>query len=141
MLKMWNLDPATDVQMIQLNEMGLLVQGLVNGVIDAAPISIPSNIRAKNLGLRRAIRHDQDRQTLHHRHRSHAQRFIDGQRDTAKRFMRGFLEGMKTYLENEEFSVKIIQKWTRAKNRDEVKEAYVLQAKHMLRIPRTSSTA
>ena len=30
--------------------MGLLVQGLVNGVIDAASISIPSNLRAKNLG-------------------------------------------------------------------------------------------
>ena len=52
--------------------------------------------------------------------------------------MRGFLEGMKTYLEDEEFSVKIIQKWTRAKSRDEVKEAYAIQAKNMLRIPRTA---
>ena len=52
--------------------------------------------------------------------------------------MRGFLEGMKTYLEDEDFSIKIIQKWTRAKNRDEIKEAYALQAKNMLRIPRTS---
>jgi len=40
MLKMWNLDPATDVTIVQLNEMGLMVQGLVSGVIDAAPISI-----------------------------------------------------------------------------------------------------
>ena len=61
----------------------------------------------------------------------------DGQRDVAKRFMRGFLEGMKTYLEDEEFSVKVIQKWTRSKNRDEIKEAYALQARHMLRVPRT----
>jgi hypothetical protein len=52
--------------------------------------------------------------------------------------MRGFLEGMKTYLEDEDFSIKVIQKWTRAKNRDEVKEAYLLQARHMLRVPRTS---
>jgi ABC-type nitrate/sulfonate/bicarbonate transport system substrate-binding protein len=37
--QMWHLDPATDVTIVQLNEMGLLVQGLVNGVIDAAPIS------------------------------------------------------------------------------------------------------
>jgi len=51
--------------------------------------------------------------------------------------MRAFLEGMKTYLEDEEFSVNVIQKWTRAKNRDEIKEAYALQAKNMLRIPRT----
>jgi len=64
-------------------------------------------------------------------------RFIDGQHDIAKRFMRAFLEGMKTYLEDEEFSVNVIQKWTRAKNRDEIKEAYALQAKNMLRIPRT----
>src|SRR5207253_1037982 len=32
MLKMWNLDPATDVTIVQLHEMGLLVQGLVSGV-------------------------------------------------------------------------------------------------------------
>src|SRR5262245_5646222 len=57
MLKMWGLDPATDVTLVQLNEMSFLVQGLANGVIDAAPISIPGNIRAKNLGLRRALRY------------------------------------------------------------------------------------
>src|SRR5687768_6944255 len=51
MLKMWGLDSTTDVTLVQLNEMGLLVQGLANGVIDAAPISIPGNVRAKNLGF------------------------------------------------------------------------------------------
>jgi ABC-type nitrate/sulfonate/bicarbonate transport system substrate-binding protein len=51
MLKMWGLDPATDVTLVQLNEMSFLVQGLANGVIDGAPISIPGNIRAKNLGF------------------------------------------------------------------------------------------
>src|SRR5438552_1494923 len=55
-----------------------------------------------------------------------------------KRFMKGFLEGMKTYLEDENFSINVIQKWTRAKNRDETKEAYALQARHMLKVPRTS---
>ena len=137
MLKMWNLDPATDVTMVQLNEMGLLVQGLANNVIDAAPISLPGNLRAKSLGY--VELYDMTKigayitGTVVTR-----KRFIDGQRDTAKRFMRGFLEGMKTYLEDGEFSVKVIQKWTRAKNRDEVKEAYAIQAKHMLRIPRTA---
>ena len=138
MLKMWGLDPATDVSMIQLNEMGLLVQGLVNGVIDAAPISIPSNIRAKNLGFFELFDMTKIGKTYITGTVVTRRRFIDGQRDMAKRFMRGFLEGMKTYLEDEEFTVKVIQKWTRAKNRDEVKEAYALQAKNMLRIPRTS---
>ena len=138
MLRMWNLDPATDVTMVQLNEMGLLVQGLVNGVIDAAPISIPSNLRAKNLGYVELFDMTKIGKTYITGTVVTRKRFIDGQRDTAKRFMRGFLEGMKTYLEDEEFSIKIIQKWTRAKNRDEVKEAYAIQAKHMLRIPRTS---
>ena len=138
MLKMWNLDPATDVTIVQLNEMGLLVQGLVNGVIDAAPISIPSNIRAKNLGYTELFDMTKIGKTYITGTVVTRKRFIDGQHDIAKRFMRGFLEGMKTYLEDEEFSVKIIQKWTRAKNRDEVKEAYALQARNMLRIPRTS---
>jgi NitT/TauT family transport system substrate-binding protein len=138
MLKMWNLDPATDVTMVQLNEMGLLVQGLVNNVIDAAPISLPSNLRAKSLGYVELFDMTKIGKTYITGTVVTRKRFLDGQRDTAKRFMRGFLEGMKTYLEDEEFSVKIIQKWTRAKNRDEVKEAYAIQAKHMLRIPRTA---
>jgi NitT/TauT family transport system substrate-binding protein len=138
MLRMWNLDPATDVTMVQLNEMGLLVQGLVNGVIDAALISLPSNLRAKSLGYIELFDMTKIGKTYITGTVVTRKRFIDGQRDTAKRFMRGFLEGMKTYLEDEEFSIKIIQKWTRAKNRDEVKEAYAIQAKHMLRIPRTS---
>jgi NitT/TauT family transport system substrate-binding protein len=137
-LKMWNLDPATDVTIVQLNEMGLLVQGLVNGVIDAAPISIPSNIRAKNLGYFELFDMTKIGKTYITGTVVTRKRFIDGERDTAKRFMRGFLGGMKTYLEDEDFSIKVIQKWTRTKNRDEVKEAYVLQAKNMLRIPRTS---
>ena len=138
-LKMWGLDPATDVSMIQLNEMGFLVQGLVNGVIDAAPISIPSNIRAKNLGFVELFDMTKIGKTYMTGTVVTRKRFIDGQRDAAKRFMRGFLEGMKTYFEDEDFSVKVIQKWTRAKSRDEVKEAYGVQAKNMLRIPRAST--
>jgi len=137
-LKMWGLDPSTDVSMIQLNEMGLLVQGLVNGVIDAAPISIPNNIRAKNLGFVELFDMTKIGKTYITGTVVTRKRFLDGQRDLAKRFMRGFLEGMRTYQEDEEFTIKVIQKWTRAKNRDEVKEAYALQAKNMLRIPRTS---
>ena len=137
MLKMWNLDPSTDVTIVQLNEMGLLVQGLVNGVIDAAPISIPSNIRAKNLGYTELFDMTKIGKAYITGSVVTRKRFIDGQHDVAKRFMRGFLEGMKTYFEDEEFSVNVIQKWTRAKNRQEIKEAYALQAKNMLRIPRT----
>ena len=138
MIKMWGLDPAVDVTLVQLNEMGLLVQGLMNGVIDAAPISIPSNIRAKNLGFVELFDMTKINKTYITGTVVTRKRFIDGQHDIAKRFMRGFLEGMKTYLEDEEFSVKVIQKWTRSKNREEIKEAYALQARHMLRVPRTS---
>jgi ABC-type nitrate/sulfonate/bicarbonate transport system substrate-binding protein len=136
-LKMWGLDAATDVTIVQLNEMGLLVQGLVNGVIDAAPISIPSNIRAKNLGFVELFDMTKINKTYITGTVVTRKRFIDSQREVAKRFMKSFLEGMKTYLEDEDFSVKVIQKWTRAKSRDEVREAYLLQAHHMLRVPRT----
>src|SRR6266496_712099 len=138
MLKMWCLNPATDVTMVQLNEMGLLVQGLVNGVIDAAPISIPSNIRAKNLGFTELFDMTKLNKTYITGSVVTRKRFLEGQRDVAKRFMKGFLEGMKTYLEDENFSINVIQKWTHAKNRDETKEAYALQARHMLKVPRTS---
>ena len=92
-LKMWGLDPATDVTLVQLNEMGLLVQGLVNGVIDAAPISIPGNIRAKNLGFVELFDMTKINKTYITGTVVTRKRFIDGQRDIAKRFMRGFWRG------------------------------------------------
>jgi len=137
-LKMWGLDPLTDVTLIQLNEMGLLVQGLVNGVIDAAPISLPSNIRAKNLGYTELLDLTKLNKTYITGTVVARKRFLDGQRDVAKRFMRGFLEGIRTYLEDGEFSIKVIQKWTRAKSREEVREAYAQQARHILRVPRAN---
>jgi len=51
--------------------------------------------------------------------------------------MKAYLEGIKKYLDEEEFSIRVIQKWTRMKNRDEVKDAYALQARNILKIPRT----
>lgn len=137
-LKMWGLEPTTEVTLVQLNEMGLLVQGLVNGVIDAAPISLPSNIRAKNLGFTELLDMTKLNKTYITGTVVTRKRFLDGRRDVAKRFMRGLLEGIRTYLEDEEFAVRVIQKWTRAKSREEVREAYAQQARHILRVPRTN---
>src|SRR5204863_8330024 len=103
MLTLWGLDPATDVTMVQLNEMGLSVQGLVNGVIDAAPISIPSNIRAMNPGFTELFDMTKLNKTYITGSAVTRKRFLAGHRDVAKRFMKGFLEGMKTYLEDENF--------------------------------------
>ncbi len=137
LLKMWGLDPATDVTLVQLNEMGLLVSGLVNEVIDAAAISIPNNFRAKNLGFVELFDMTKMNKTFITGSVVTTRRFVDKQRDVSKRFMRGYFEGIKKYLDDEEFSIGVIQKWTRMKSRDEVKEAYALQAKNMLKIPRT----
>lgn len=136
-LRMWGLDPATDVTIVQLNEMGLLVSGLVNDVIDAAPISLPSNLRAKNLGFVELFDMTKINRTYITGTVVTTRRFADKQRETAKRFMKGYLEGVKKYLDDEDFSVRVIQKWTRMKSRDEVREAYAVQARSMLKIPRT----
>ncbi|MBI4524553.1 MAG: NrtA/SsuA/CpmA family ABC transporter substrate-binding protein [Deltaproteobacteria bacterium] len=136
-LKMWGLDPVTDVTLVQLNEMGLLVTGLVNDVIDAAPISIPNNLRAKNLGFVELFDLAKIDKTYITGTVVTTRRFIDRQREVAKRFMKAYLEGIKRYLDDEEFSVRVIQKWTRMKNRDEVKESYAIQARNMLKVPRT----
>lgn len=136
-LKMWGLDPVTDVTLVQLNEMGLLVSGLANEVIDAAAISIPGNIRAKNLGFVELFDLTKINKTYITGAGVTTKRFMDQRRDVAKRFTKAYLEGIKKYLDDEDFSVRVIQKWTRMKSREEVKEAYALQARNILKIPRT----
>lgn len=135
-LKMWGLDPTTDVTLVQLNEMGLLVSGLVNNVIDAAAISIPSNLRAKSLGFVELFDMSKLNKTYLTGTVVTTKRFIEKRRDTAKRFMRAYLEGIKRYLDDEGFSVRVIQKWTRMKSQEEVREAYAFQARNMLKVPR-----
>ncbi|MBI2357550.1 MAG: ABC transporter substrate-binding protein [Deltaproteobacteria bacterium] len=137
LLKMWGLDPSTDVTLVQLNEMGLLVTGLANDVIDAASISIPNNFRAKKLGFVELFDLSKINRTYITGSVVTTKRFIDKRRDVAKRFMRAYLEGIKKYLDDEEFSIRVIQKWTRMKSRDEVRDSYVLQARNILKVPRT----
>src|SRR5262249_38147429 len=124
--------------LVQLNEMSFLVQGLANGVIDAAPISIPGNIRAKNLGFVELFDMTKINKTYITGTVVTRKRFIDGQKDIAHRFMKGFLEGMKTFFGEENSRVNVIQRWTRSKNEEKNKEAYARRARHMLRVPRTS---
>lgn len=137
LLKMWGLDPLTDVTLVQLNEMGLLVTGLANDVIDAASISIPNNFRAKKLGFVELFDLSKINRTYITGSVVTTKLFIEKRRDVAKRFMRAYLEGIKKYLDDEEFSVRVIQRWTRMKSPDEVRESYILQARNILKVPRT----
>ena len=59
-------------------------------------------------------------------------RFIDRQRDIAKRFMRDYLERIRKYLDDEAFSVRVIQKWTRMKSQDEVRGAYACRRRCLI---------
>jgi ABC-type nitrate/sulfonate/bicarbonate transport system substrate-binding protein len=61
MLRMWNLDPPPTSRMVSSTRWGLLIQGLVNNVIDAAPILAAKQSASEKPGLRRTVRHDQDR--------------------------------------------------------------------------------
>lgn len=136
-LQMWGFDAARDVTVVQLNEMGLLVAGLDKGLIDGAAISIPNNIRAKRLGYVELLDMTTINKTFVTGSVVTTRRYLNEHRNTAKLYMKGFLEGVKKYLDDEEFSVRVIQKWTKATNRDEVKEAYAIQARHMIKTART----
>lgn len=137
-LKKWGLDPEKDVALIQLKDMGLLAAGLAAGSIDGAAISVPNNLKAKSQGFVELL----DMATLDDPSIGGSmvttRKYISEHRDIVKRYMKAYIEGIHKYLADPQFSMDVIKRWTQTDDMEDVKGAYEVQAKYILKVPRTS---
>jgi len=109
MLRRWNINPA-EVQVLQLGSSPNMLQALEKGGVDGAVMTLPFVFIAEDRGFRVLI--DLAETDIYYLHTMIAstRSYLRAKRDTALRFLKGFLEGIAFFKQNKKESLEIVRK-------------------------------
>jgi ABC-type nitrate/sulfonate/bicarbonate transport system substrate-binding protein len=116
-LRHYNLAPDRDVAVIQTGGLPERLGALKVGAVDGAIVAGDTALEAEKLGFHKVI----DLSQLPIRYPGStivvSRSFLSGRRDIVKRFLRGWIEGIKTAKTDKEFTVKVMQKFLKTSDR------------------------
>ncbi|HTN73181.1 MAG TPA: ABC transporter substrate-binding protein [Methylomirabilota bacterium] len=140
-LKHFGLEPAKDVALLPFGAQPEAFAALQSGAVQTAPLSYPLYARAAKLGMRELVRiselgfEDINGTVIT------TKSFILQQRDTAMRFMRGFIRGMHRYRTDKEFSKRVLGKYGKITDDELLEGAWQDYAPTIQKSPRPSLKA
>ena len=133
-LRQFKLQPDRDVAIIQLGGIPEIAAGLKTKVVSAGFVSSPLNLDLMELGFNVLV--DFGRDLLFPHAPLIARRATMKQRDTVLRgVMRAFAEGIKIYRTQRDFSIKVLEKYTRTSDYKKLAQTYDTYAPFLERIP------
>jgi ABC-type nitrate/sulfonate/bicarbonate transport system substrate-binding protein len=116
-LRHYNLVPDRDVAVIQTGGLPERLGALKVGAVDGAIITGDTALEAEKLGFHKLI----DLSQLPIRYPSStiivSKSFLSSRRDTVKRFLRGWIEGIKTAKTDKDYTVSVMQKFLKTSDR------------------------
>ncbi len=133
-LRQFNLLPDKDVAIIQLGGIPEIAAGLKAKVVQAGFVSAPLNLDLKELGFNVLVDFGRD---LFFPHAPFVVRKATmKQKDQALRgAIRAIAEGIKIYRTQREFSVKVLEKYTRTTDQKKLMQTYDTYAPYLEKIP------
>jgi len=116
-LRHYHLAPDRDVAVIQTGGLPERLGALKAGAVDGAIVAGDTAFEAEKLGFHKVI----DLSQLPIRYPGStvvvSRSFLSGKRDVVKRFLRGWIEGIKTAKTDKDVTVKVMQKFLKTSDR------------------------
>ena len=140
-LKQFGLEPNKDVAMLTFGAQPEAFAALQSGAVQVVPLSYPLYPKAAKLGMRELVRiselgfEDINGTVIT------TKSFLAQQRDTAMRFMRGFIRGMHRYRTDKEFSKRVLGKYGKISDDELLEGAWQDYAPTIQKSPRPSLKA
>ena len=110
-LKLWNLQPDSDVALIPLQEVPSILAGLQAGQVDAGVVSPPTSIQAKNAGFKELVDLAVDGPAFPSVGVSTTASFISSHRDVVQKFVRGYAMGLKRFKTDKQAGMNDMNKY------------------------------
>ena len=110
-LKLWNLQPDSDVALVPLQEVPSILAGLQANQVDAGVVSPPTSIQAKNAGFKELIDLAVDGPQFPSVGISTTASFISDHHDVVERFVRGYEMGLMRFKTDKEIGEKDMNKY------------------------------
>ncbi len=140
-LKQFGLEPNKDVAMLTFGAQPEAFAALQSGAVQVVPLSYPLYPKAAKLGMRELVRiselgfEDINGTVIT------TKSFLAQQRDTAMRFMRGFIRGMHRYRTDKELSKRVLGKYGKISDDELLEGAWQDYAPTIQKSPRPSLKA
>ena len=133
--------PGRDVQVLHLQGMPDLINALSQGRIDAAVISAPTTLKARQAGLKELVDVTAQNIPMIHAGLATTRDFIKNNSDAVRRYVQAYIEGTKIARTDPEVTKQIIGKYTKTENKEDLDETYNTYVKVWEQAPYVSTAA
>jgi len=140
-LKQNGLVPDTDVKFAYLKEIPALVAALKEGIIDAAMLSAPSTLTARNFGLKELVNITAQKIPYAQHSIATTKSYIAANQDIVRRFVRAAAEALDYTRNNRAEVLPVMSKFTKITDPALLNEALDAYEKAWERIPMPSQPA
>ena len=134
-LRHYNIAPDRDVAVIQTGGLPERLGALKIGAVDGAIVTGDTAFEAEKLGFHKVI----DLSQLPIRYPGSTiivtRSFLSGKRDVVKRFLRGWIEGIKTAKTDKEFTIRVMQKFLKTGDRSILDKTFEVYKSVHERVP------
>lgn len=123
-LRFYNLRPSQDVAIAQIGGLGERMVALTSGVVDAAILNVDQVYQAEKLGYRVLI--DLRKLPLNYSTQGIvvSKEFLRNQRNTVKRFLKVYIEGIKIFKTDKGLSMETLAKYIKTNDREVLSKTY-----------------
>ena len=134
-LKQNGLDPVKDVVIFQIGGQSETLAALRAGSIQGGVIASPATAEAKRLGMKELINMANLGVEYPHTTIATTGRFLRTNKETVLRFTRAYVEGIQRFLNDREFSLQVIGKYTKIQSRAALDATYDDYTPYVKKIP------
>lgn len=124
LLQQGGLAPGKDVKIIYLKGMAEILAGISQGNADAGIFTSPTTLKARHAGLKELIDVTEKNIPMIHAAFASTKGYLKSHPEEVRRFLQGYLEGIKVARADGELAKQIIGKYTKTTDRDDLEDSY-----------------
>jgi NitT/TauT family transport system substrate-binding protein len=124
LLQQAHLTPGKDVKLIYLKGMVEILAGINQGNADAGIFTAPTTLKASHAGLKELINVTEKNIPMIHAAFASTRDYMKSQPENVRRFLQGYLEGIKIARADAELAKQVIGKYTKTTDKDDLEDAY-----------------
>jgi len=124
LLQQAGLSPGKDVKLIFLKGMPEILAGITQGNADAGIFTSPTTLKARQAGLKELVNVTEKNIPMIHAAFASTREYLKTQPDNVRRFLQGYLEGIKVARADAELAKQMIGKYTKTTDQDDLEDSY-----------------
>jgi NitT/TauT family transport system substrate-binding protein len=125
------LNPERDITMVQTGGQPETVMALITGKVQAAALSVPATMRAKQANMRELLDMAKLEATIHQNGVVTTRRYLKSNEDTVRRFLRAYTEGAVLAKRDKAFAARVMAKYLGTQDREMLDDAHERVTRHL----------